>query len=44
VTARVLLVREDGTVLAGRRLRGRVVATVYEGMVVFEQVEAKRGR
>jgi len=25
------------TPLAGRRLRGRVVATVYEGKVVFEE-------
>jgi dihydroorotase len=32
------------TPLAGRRLRGRVVATVYGGKVVFEQMEAKRGR
>jgi dihydroorotase len=30
------------TPLAGRRLRGRVVATVYAGKVVFEQVEGKR--
>jgi len=32
------------TPLAGRRLRGRVVATVYGGKVVWEQMEAKRGR
>jgi len=32
------------TPLAGRRLRGRVVATVYGGKVVYEQVEARRGQ
>jgi len=32
------------TPLAGRRLRGRVVTTVYAGKVVWEQMDAKHGR